>query len=102
MSKEDGKVDPRTLPISTLYPRYRAYAVWPKIRCLGPEQFPRIAGKICVIESLLLDEILYNGLPNEPLIQGTALHPAVKSLTIKPEGKKAMDRESFKNGYLTS
>lgn len=100
LQKEDGEVDPRALPLNELYPHYRAYAIWPKIRFMGPEQFPRIHGKKCIIESLLLDENLYTSSSTEPLVHGTTLHPAVISLMIKPEGKKAMSWESFVNGYL--
>ena len=69
ISKEDGEVAPRTTPLHKLYAQYRAYAVWPKTWFIGPETFPHIAGKICIIDSLLLDEDQYNLLPDAPLVQ---------------------------------
>ncbi len=32
--------------------------------------------------------------------QNFHLNPAILEISLKPEGKKAMDFQSFKNGYL--
>jgi methionyl-tRNA formyltransferase len=100
LQKADGDLDPRVLPLCELYPHYRAFAIWPKVRFTVPTSFARTAGTICIIESLLLDENLYTSQSIEPLIQGTTLHAAVRELIVKPEGKKAMSWEAFVNGYL--
>jgi hypothetical protein len=55
------------------------------------------------IEELLLDEVKYNELKDTPLFdKNNSLNACVKEIGLKPEGKKAMDFKSFKNGYLKS
>jgi len=58
-------------------------------------------GKRVIIEELALDETSYQQEKNLPLLNTQHSTPnIVKTLKVKPEGKKPMDRESFKNGYL--
>jgi hypothetical protein len=50
---------------------------------------------------LKLDEKEYFLGKDFPLInQDNSLHTAVEKFLVKPEGKKAMMREEFVNGYL--
>ena len=57
--------------------------------------------KKVVIEELILDEVRFNELKDKSLFdKANKLNDAVKSILLKPEGKKAMDYKSFKNGYL--
>ena len=50
---------------------------------------------------MTLDADLYAAGKDQPLWDSSyRLHPAIKTLSLKPEGKKSMDRTSFKNGYL--
>jgi len=72
--------------------------------------------KRVIIEGLKLSEPLYNSNDESPLFQkysplisgdvskeadkGVELHPAVLEIQLKPEGKKAMSRKEFNNGYL--
>ena len=59
------------------------------------------SGRRVVVEELQLDENLFGNYEDAPLfLDGVTLNPCVKKLSLKPEGKKAMDRESFVNGYL--
>lgn len=83
-------IDPRKDSIETIYNKYRAFALRPKIYFM-------IEGKRIIIESLQLSEPLYNSNDELPLFQGKELHPAVVDIKLKPEGKKAMDRKEFLN-----
>jgi len=58
-------------------------------------------GKRIIIEELNLNKTSYHQEKNVPLLDTEhSTAKAVKTLKVKPEGKKPMDRESFKNGYL--
>lgn len=92
--KHDGEIAPSSDSLARIYAKYRAYALRPKIRFTHEE-------KTVVIESLILDADLYAAGKDQPLWDSSyRLHPAIKTLSLKPEGKKSMDRTSFKNGYL--
>jgi len=54
--------------------------------------------KKVIIEKLVLEKKYYEEKSDFPLISSNGdLHPAVKEIHIKPEGKKSMDWNSFKN-----
>ena len=94
ITKHDGEIAPASDSLAGIYAKYRAYALRPKIRFTHQE-------KTVVIESLILDPDLYAAGKDQPLWDSSyRLHPAIKTLSLKPEGKKSMDRTSFKNGYL--
>ena len=94
ITKHDGEIAPASDSLAGIYAKYRAYALRPKIRFTHQE-------KTVVIESLILDADLYAAGKDQPLWDFSyRLHPAIKTLALKPEGKKSMDRTSFKNGYL--
>lgn len=91
IEKEDGLIDPYIDSMQSIYQKYRAYALWPKIYFVHE-------GKRFVVESLTLDEILYNNHSNQPMITtDNTLHPAIQHISIKPEGKKAMSWNDFKH-----
>lgn len=47
-----------------------------------------------------VDEAIYNKHMDQPMLSAEGqLNPAIRSLLVKPEGKKAMDFTSFANGY---
>lgn len=106
IEKEDGYIDLWKTPLSTVYNKHRAYALRPKIWTTSDEKIHKLDGKNIVIEKLELDENIYQENTEQPVILSSKdngkvlLNPAIKSLLLKPEGKKAMDRQSFKNGYL--
>ncbi|HCB51278.1 TPA: hypothetical protein DEP21_01700 [Patescibacteria group bacterium] len=95
MEKEDGEINPYTDTLESIYRKYRAFYLRPKIYFFHE-------GKRIVVEQLDLDENLYTENQNKPLLskENLLLNKCVKTILIKPEGKKSMDRDSFKNGYL--
>ncbi len=97
IEKESWLINPRTDSIETVYNKYRAYFLRPKIYFMS--DWKRI-----IIESLQLNEPLYNSNDELPLFQktdkGICLHPAIQEIIVKPEGKKAMERKEFLNGYM--
>lgn len=99
--KDDWIINLWETPLSDVYNKYRSYALWPKTRTIGPEHFPKIAEKTIVIEQLICDEDLFANHKHQPIIlDWLELNPAVSSLFLKPEGKKAMPWSDFVNGYL--
>lgn len=59
-----------------------------------------LENKRVIIEELKLNEPLYNSNDEVPLFKKNELHPAIQAIKLKPEGKKAMDRKEFLNGYM--
>lgn len=92
IEKSDGEIQVSSESLDAIYAKYRAYYLWPKIHFIHQE-------KTIIIEKLLLDEKHFVEHKDKPLISGDKLNPTVKEIFLKPEGKKAMDRASFKNGY---
>ena len=77
--------------------------IW--LHCLPPllKEGDHVSGRgfrRIIIETLQLNEPLYNSNDEVPLFRKNELHPAVIDISLKPEGKKAMDRKEFLNGYL--
>jgi len=111
IEKESWLIDPRTDSIETIYNKYRAYFLRPKIY-FNLSSFTWKEGdhdsgggfKRVIIESLQLNEPLYNSNDELPLFQktdkGICLHPAIENIQLKPEGKKAMAWKEFLNGYM--
>lgn len=93
IEKESWLINPRTDTIETIYNKYRAFALRPKIYFM-------VEGKRVIIEQLKLSEPLYNSNDELPLFQEKKLNPAVLDIQLKPEGKKAMERKEFLNGYM--
>jgi len=93
IEKESWLIDPRTDTLETIYNKYRAFYLWPKIYFMMND-------KRIIIEELKLSEPLYNSNDEVPLFREKELHPAIIDIQLKPEGKKAMSRKEFLNGYL--
>lgn len=93
IEKESWLIDPRNDSIETIYNKYRAFALRPKIYFM-------LGNKRVIIEELKLNEPLYNSNDEVPLFKKNELHPAIQAIKLKPEGKKAMDRKEFLNGYM--
>ncbi len=94
ITKQDWEINPYENSIESIYAKYRWYYLWPKIWFTHNE-------KKVVIEELVLDEVKYNELKTTPLFDWkSSLNACIKEIGLKPEGKKAMDFKSFKNGYL--
>ena len=94
IEKESWQIDPRKDSLHDVYCKYRAYAQWPKIYFMMNE-------KRIIIEDIKLYENIYEKEKNIPLIyENNTLNESVEQLSLKPEGKKAMDRKEFLNGYI--
>lgn len=94
ITKEQGKICPSNDPLAEVYAKYRGYFLRPKVWFTFNE-------KKVVVEELVLDEVLFSEAKDQPLRdEHFHLNPCVKSFLLKPEGKKAMDFQSFKNGYV--
>lgn len=94
ISKQEGKICPSNDALAEVYAKYRAYFLRPKVWFSFNE-------KKVVVEELVLDEVLFSEAKDQPLRdEHFHLNPCVKSFLLKPEGKKAMDFQSFKNGYV--
>ena len=93
IEKESWLINPRTDSIETIYNKYRAFSIWPKIYFMMDE-------KRVIIENIKLSESIYNSNDELPLFQEKKLHPAVTDIQIKPEGKKAISRKEFLNWYM--
>jgi len=92
IKKEDGLVDPYKHRLSDIYAKYRAFALRPKIYFLLKNE------KRVIIDDLVLDQKLYSKNKNTTLFIWKKLNPAITKISLKPEGKKAMDRVGFING----
>ncbi len=93
IEKETWLIDPRNDSIETIYNKYRAFYLRPKIYFI-------LNGKRVIIEELKLNEHIYNSNDERPLFKGKELHPAVQDIQLKPEGKSTMWRKEFLNWYL--
>ena len=104
IEKEAWLINPWTDTIETIYNKYRAFALRPKIYFM-------LDGKRIIIDYLKLSEPLYNSNDELPLFisplikgdgkaRGISLHPAVLDIQLKPEGKKPMLWKEFLNGYM--
>jgi methionyl-tRNA formyltransferase len=94
IEKESWLIDPYKDSLEDIYNKYRAFFLRPKIYFMHE-------GKRIIIEELEVDEANYNQEKDEPLLNTQySTSKTVKTLKVKPEWKKPMDRESFKNGYL--
>lgn len=122
IEKQDWHIDLFTTPLRDVYNKYRAYALWPKIWTTIQSDtilFHKLTGKTLIIESLTCDKNIYNEYVDQPIILAhnnkenwskmhneetlsaskPVLNPAITTLFLKPEGKKAMSWEDFLNGY---
>ena len=80
-------------PLHEVYAKYRGFFLWPKIYFM-------LNGKRVIIEELSLDGKLYKENQDTALLDKKTLNPAVISIRLKPEGKKALEWKEFLNGYL--
>lgn len=93
IDKEDGYIDLFTTDIQTIYNKYRAYYLRPKIRFVYKD-------KRYIIEKMTLDRPLFQAnivLPlfTDNIIDKNHIHPAIKELIIKPEWKKSISYQDW-------
>ncbi len=115
IEKEDGEINPYKDSIQEIYNKYRGYYMRPKIFFnLSPfakgerfhpnvwewNQGDLINWKRVIIEHLKLDQKLFESEKDKPLFVWNELNRCVLEISLKPEWKKTMDRESFKSGYV--
>ena len=113
IEKEDALIDPWKDSITSIYQKYRAYILWPKVYFMHK-------GKRVIIDELVLDEKIFEQNKYQPLVisqqiphpvleagklRGAPfikweLHPAVKKCTVKPEGSTSQSWDDFVKGYL--
>jgi len=99
ITKEDGEIHPQQDSLEKIYKKYRWYYLRPKIYFFIDQKDSSHNGKRIVIENLVLDEDIYQDKKSSSLFNGKKLNSAVKSISLKPEGKKSQNRESFLSGY---
>lgn len=105
IEKEDWEINPNTDTLETIYKKYRAYALRPKIffyltPFIKGGQGDSKKQKRIVIENLILDEKLFENNKTKSLFEGKNLNKAIIEILLKPEWKKAMTRDAFKTWYL--
>lgn len=93
IEKEEWLIDPYTDSIQSVYQKYRAYILWPKIYFVHND-------KRVIVEQLVLDEKLFAQHKAEPLIQNNTTNPCVTTLIVKPEWSKSQSRDDFVKGYM--
>lgn len=94
ISKADGELQLEEDKLEEIYAKYRAYAIRPKV-------WFSLQGKKVSVEELVIDQEKFEK-EKKKLIwdEQYQLNACIQTLLLKPEGKKAMDFASFKNGYL--
>lgn len=96
--KEDGQIDFFVDTLDSVWRKYKAYVMWPKIYTMFPiENWDK---KLLLIEQLVLNEIEFSQYKDQPLYDWKNLNLAIMLLEVKPEGKRAMSWDDFKRGYL--
>lgn len=92
IEKEEWEVDPWSTDLATLYNKYRAYFLRPKIYFMHN-------GKRVIVEKLVLDKKLFKS-EAKMVSENNELHSSIVECIVKPEGKKAMSWNEFVRGYI--
>lgn len=110
IEKEDGLIDIHKDTLESIYSKYRAYFLWPKIYFTITHVPQESAGKggegdsskskRVIIEKLILNEKAFEDNKEKMLFDGKILNECVEEIILKPEGKKWMSWESFVAGYV--
>ncbi len=101
IDKQEGQIDPWNDTLQEIYQKHQWYALWPKI-FFDIEHGDK--SKRVIIESISLDETIYENSKDQPMIDNNtenSLNPSIIDLRIKVEWKKASNWESFRTTYLT-
>jgi len=100
IEKQDGLIDPYKDSIKSIYQKYRAYILWPKIYFMHKN-------KRVIVEQLVLDEMLFEKHKDESFISplwqrgaGGDLNPSIQTLIVKPEGSKSQSWDDFVKWYM--
>ncbi len=112
LEKTHGLINPWTQSLHEINNIYRGCYLWPKTYFVLDESRGKHAGKQIIIDTLELDEILWETHKNQPLFEspldkggghrpgdlGGEINPAITTLLIKPEWSKAMKWEDWLRG----
>ena len=100
IQKQDWRINIFEDDISIVYRKYRAYKIWPKIRFEWNDFFGSCNWKTIIIESLEIAKNDYENMSWPLITSKWELNKAITTLFLKPEWKKAISWEVFKNWYL--
>ncbi|HRX64089.1 MAG TPA: membrane protein insertion efficiency factor YidD [Candidatus Absconditabacterales bacterium] len=110
IEKDEGEISINKDKLENVYKKYRGYALRPKIYFnfspfVKGENYDKseqrdLKQKRVIIEKLKIDEKLFKTEKNKALINGKELNKSIIDISFKPEGKKSMNRKSFKSGYI--
>ena len=93
ISKEDGFIVLSIDDLETIYTKYKAFVLRPKLWFIWWD-------KRIVIDELKIDEVQFEIHKQELLQKNGELNPAIQEIILKPEGKKSMVWKDFTRGYL--
>lgn len=103
IDKKDWLVEIENNSLESIYRKYQAYSMWPKVFFIL--KMSETNEKRVLIEDLVIDESIYDNTKKEALVSVSwsvySLNPAIKDISIKVEGKKAITWEEFRSNYLT-
>jgi methionyl-tRNA formyltransferase len=108
LEKTHGLINPWTQSLHEINNIYRGCYLWPKTYFVLDDSRGKHAGKQIIIDTLELDETLWEAHKDSPLLLGEVgwgsvkqemkLSPAITNLLIKPEWSKAMKWEDWLRG----
>lgn len=99
IEKPEAKIDIFHDTLESVYNKYRAFKLRPKIWLELDQNFSKPWLRV-VVEQLVLDESFFEENKNLPLLNTDfRLNKAVKIWEVKPEGKKTMIWQALWNGY---
>lgn len=101
IEKESWLIDLGKDSLDSVYGKYRAFYLWPKVYFMVNKPTPdpslvKEGNMRVIVEEIKLNEKLFEEHKSKPLID----NPCVERLMVKPEGKKVMEWKAFVNGYL--
>lgn len=99
IEKEQWEIDPFHDSLEEIFAKYKGYYLWPKIHFAAPSK-RKNHDKLITIDTIICDKKLFEKNKEKPLIEWEEINPAVQTLKLKPEWKKAIEREAFVNGYI--
>jgi len=111
IQKEDGQIDIYKTSLEDVWKKYKAYVLRPKIYFFWDETLTNAKWKRIVVETLNLNQDLYNKNKHKAMISlysdqdktkiwKLKLNPAITALYIKAEGKKKIAWNDFLKGAI--
>lgn len=101
IEKEDWTINIYNENLESIYNKYRAFYLWPKIWFSMDEHFWNHNWQRVIIEKIKINHEIYQQKKSLPLIdKDFNLNESIIELTVKPEGKKTISWQEFKQGYI--